>query len=281
MVSGVGSEGGVSAAAFRPSSEGFGHTVASVIKCTRCGHGSLSAYPDPRSVSTAYQDAADPVSVREEAGQVETAQRALADVERYVRPGRLIDVGSWTGSMLVAAAGRGWDPLGVEPSRWAADRSRQRGVTVHEGQFSELDTEPGVRLVSFCDVLEHLEDPGAALDWAARVLAADGSGVYLTVPDAGSALARAMGRRWWSVLPMHVQYFHRPSLARLLEDRGFHVRSMRSHAKVFSARYYAERLGGYSGAAGRVSVGALERLGLANRLVAPDFHDRVAVIATR
>jgi 2-polyprenyl-3-methyl-5-hydroxy-6-metoxy-1,4-benzoquinol methylase len=54
---------------------------------------------------------------------------------------------------------------------------------------------------------------------------------------------------------------------------------MASHAKVFSARYYAERLGGYGPALERLSAATVERLGMADRLVAPDFHDRIAVIA--
>jgi SAM-dependent methyltransferase len=253
-----------------------------VIRCEQCGHGSLAEYPDPGSVTTAYEEAADPVSVREEAGQVETAIRALTDVERFVRPGRLVDVGCWTGSLLAAAVIRGWNPIGVEPSHWAATRAGERGLTVLEGEYPDLDAAPGsVGLVTMCDVLEHLADPGEAVDWAAGVLEPGSGGLFVTVPDAGSWLAGAMGRRWWSVLPMHVQYFTRDSMTRLLEDRGFAVRSVRSHAKVFSARYYAERLGGYNDAVGRLAVGLLERVGQVERPVAPDFHDRMAVIATR
>ena len=37
----------------------------------------------------------------------------------------------------------------------------------------------------------------------------------MMLPDAGSALARRMGARWWSVIPTHVQYFTRASLAQL------------------------------------------------------------------
>ena len=105
--------------------------------------------------------------------------------------------------------------------------------------------------------------------------------LYITVPDAGSVLARVMGRRWWSVLPMHVQYFSRQSLSRLLEAHGFRVRAVHSHPKVFSVRYYLERIGGYSPALSRALVSAAAKTGRAERLVAPDFHDRVAVIATK
>jgi hypothetical protein len=105
--------------------------------------------------------------------------------------------------------------------------------------------------------------------------------LYLTVPDAGSLVARGMGGRWWSVLPMHVQYFTRPSMRRLLEAHGFRVVGIRSHPKVLTWGYYAERLEGYSPALARVVGGAVQRVGLSGRPVAPDFHDRMQVLAVR
>ena len=284
-----GTEGGVSAEAFRPSSEQFGRAAGDVVVCTSCGHGSLDRLPSPEAMDEAYTDAADPVSLREEEGQVETARRALADIERVIDPGRVVDIGCWTGSFLVAARERGWDPVGLEPSKWASDRARERGLDVRTAGIDHVadpgggaaGLEPGsFRLVAMCDVLEHLDRPGEAVD-TMRSLLDRGGALYLTVPDAGSRLARLMGRRWWSVLPMHVQYFTRASLRRLLTDHGFDVVSVRSHAKVFSARYYAERLGGYSPGLQRLAVGLVERAGVAERLVAPDFRDRMAVIAVK
>lgn len=273
------SEGGVDARSFRPSSGSYGRTAATVVSCTTCGHGSLGTFPSPGAMSDAYADAADPVSLREEEGQIETARRALRQIESLVEPGAVCDIGCWTGSFLVAAEQRGWKALGVEPSAWAAARATERGLDVQCTDLADADLPAGAcRLVVLCDVLEHLSDPGAALASAAAALGDPGL-VYLTVPDAGSVVARAMGRRWWSVLPMHVQYFTRASMTRLLESHGFEVVSMSSHAKAFTASYYAERLGGYQPAVQTATLAGLRRLGLADRQIAPDLHDRMAIIA--
>jgi hypothetical protein len=90
-----------------------------------------------------------------------------------------------------------------------------------------------------------------------------------------------LGSRWWSVLPMHLQYFTRPSVDRLLRAHRFVPRWRGTHAKVFTARYYAERLGGYHAGIGKAAVTLLERAGLAQCLVAPDFRDRLAVLCTK
>ncbi len=278
-VTGVATENGVDAEAFRPSASVFGTTLGRVVRCLSCGHGSLSMRPSAEAMATAYLDAADPVSVREECGQVETADRALGWIEAFSRPGRLLDVGCWTGSFLVAARARGWDVEGVEPSRWAAERAMARGVNVQQCALEDADLGDGTfDAAVLCDVLEHLLDPGEALR-RLRPRLRTGAVLYVTVPDAGSLIARAMGRRWWSVLPMHLQYFTRASMQRLLNANGFHPIGVRSHAKVFTMRYYAERLGGYSPALGQAVQRAVTAAGLANRLVAPDFRDRLQVLA--
>jgi SAM-dependent methyltransferase len=266
---------------FRPSTELFGHTSGEVWQCLDCGHAAVVMGPEESTIMTAYADALDPISVREEAGQVETARRGLEHIEALVGVGHMVDLGCWTGSFLVAARDRGWSVVGVEASRWAAERARGRGVDIVAEDLFSTDLAPGsFRAVVLCDVLEHLVTPRSALATIHDLLEPGGA-VYITVPNAGSAAATVLGSRWWSVLPMHLQYFTRISLRRALEAEGFTVRRMTTHAKAFSLRYYAERLGGYSRRLEQAAVGAVTRLGLAGRMVAPDFGDRLAVIATR
>jgi SAM-dependent methyltransferase len=275
------SEQGVDPAAFCPSTSRFGDAAGTIVRCVGCGHGFVAMPPPPSAISDAYSAAADPVSLREEAGQVETARRALARIGSVVTPGRAIDMGCWTGSFLVAAEEAGWDAIGLEPSRWASARARERGLRVLTDELSsELLQQESFRLVVMTDVLEHLADPGSALTRVAELLEPGGA-LWLTVPDAGSPLARILGSRWWSVLPMHLQYFTRASVDRLLRAHGFVPRMLGSHAKVFTARYYAERLGGYHPGIGQAAVTLLEGARVARCLVAPDFRDRLAVLCTK
>jgi SAM-dependent methyltransferase len=270
----------VAADTFRPSAEHFGATAGKVVRCLVCGHAWVARPVAEEDLMSAYEGAADEVSVREEEGQVATADRALRLIEKLAAPGRAVDLGCWTGSFLVAAKNRGWDGVGIEPSQWGSERARQRGIEVLNRDLFENGLEPGAyRLVVLCDVIEHVTNPRAALA-AIRNLLEPGGVVYMTLPNAGSAVARVLGRRWWSVLPMHLQYFTPRSLRLALELEDFQVRTMRSHAKVFSMRYYAERLGGYSEALGSAAVAVVETARLADRMVGPDFRDRLAVIAT-
>jgi SAM-dependent methyltransferase len=274
-------ENGVDASIFRPSTDRYGETVGAVVRCVTCGHASLAETPSEAALAAAYEDAADPVSVEEEDGQRATADRGLSQVEALVGLGRLVDLGCWTGSFVEAAARRGWTASGVEPSTWAVERATARNLDVHLGDLYSLDLEPAsYRCVAVCDVIEHLLDVGKAIEIIADLLEPGGA-LYLTTPDAGSGIAKVMGSRWWSVLPMHVQYFTRSSITRLIESHGLQVRSIRTHPKVFTATYYADRLAGYSPTAARTVNRAMAAVGQDERLIGPDFRDRMQVIAVK
>ena len=130
------------------------------------------------------------------------------------------------------------------------------------------------------DVIEHLPDPGAALDRIGEWLAPGGV-LALALPDAGSRVARLMGARWWSVIPTHVHYFTRHSMATLLARHGYGLLEGSTAPKAFSVDYYLERTRGYSGALAGALTATARATGTAERIWAPDFRDRMLVLARR
>jgi SAM-dependent methyltransferase len=263
-----------------PSTDRFGTALADIVRCPRCGHMQLDPMPDVAMLAGAYADAASEDYVVEEAGQRATARRALDRIETHaMRRGALLDLGCWVGFLLAEARDSGWRTTGVEPSAFASARARALGLDVINADLMDAALPAGAfDAVVMGDVIEHLVDPTVALRRIAALTAPDGV-LWLALPDAGSRVARAMGRRWWSVLPTHVQYFTRHSLATLLQRSGYEVLEITTAPKVFTVRYYLERIGGYSPAAARGLVRAASAAGFAERMWAPDFRDRMAVIA--
>jgi SAM-dependent methyltransferase len=237
--------------------------------------------PSGEVLQEAYADAASDDYVEEEAGQRETARRALQRIESHVPGrGRVLDLGCWVGFLLAEARDRGWQATGVEPSSFGASYARERlGLEVIEADLFEAPLpQHAFHAVTLGDVIEHLIDPGEALRRISALLAPGGV-LWMAIPDAGSRLARAMGRRWWSVIPTHVQYFTRGSIATLLDRSGYELLELDTAPKAFTVRYYLERTEGYSPALARGLVAAARRAGVADRMWAPDFRDRMAVIA--
>ena len=263
-----------------PTTTAYGTALADIVRCAQCGHMQLARMPADDELLGLYSHAEATEYVEEEAGQRLTANHALDRIERWQAPGRLLDLGCWVGFLPAEARSRGWRVRGVEPSGWAAAWARERlGLDVLEASLFDAPLEEGAwDAVVLGDVIEHLTDPAAALD-RVRALLAPGGVVYLALPDAGSRLARRMGARWWSVLPTHVQYFTRDSMATLLRRRGFQPLAVCTDPKAFTVRYYLWRVGGYSQPLARGLIAGARRAGFADRLWAPDFRDRMAVVA--
>ena len=115
-------------------------------RCTNCQTVSAPDYADPKEVYVdGYMfgevgdfggDVRDPVFQRY---LVRVAHRRLKFIERAtgLRTGSLLDVGSGTGEVLMAARDRGWSTQGVEPERTAAQMARERGLSVEVAQLEE------------------------------------------------------------------------------------------------------------------------------------------------
>jgi SAM-dependent methyltransferase len=260
-----------------PSTDRFGTALSDIVRCEDCGHMQLAVMESDEQL---LSDAASTDYLVEEPGQRATARRTLNAIERHASPGALLDVGCWLGFLLDEARVRGWSAVGVEPSRFASAYARDHlGLDVRTTDLflAELPQREFDAVV-LADVIEHLVDPGAALDRIAS-LTGPGGVLYLALPDAGSRVARLLGRRWWSVIPTHVQYFTRGSLLTLLRRHGWEALEITTAPKAFTVRYYVGRVGGYSRPLGRALVSGVDFLGVGDRPWAPDFRDRMAVVA--
>ncbi len=272
--------GEVGEAGLIPTTVAYGTALADIVRCVGCGHRQLDPMPAADRLAALYEIAESADYVDQRAGQIATADRVLDRIEQFSGPGRIGDLGCWVGFLLIAAEARGWSGQGVEPSQWAADYGRrEHGLDVQCADLFNAELVPGsFDAIVLGDVIEHLVDPGAALDRIATLLAPGGV-LALALPDAGSRLARLMGRRWWAVIPTHVQYFSRDSVSALLRAHRFGPLLIETQPKVFSVGYYLGRIGGYSERLGRIGVRVAARIGVAERLWAPDFGDRMLVIA--
>ena len=270
----IGSEGLI------PTSREFGTALADIVRCPACGHLQLDVFPTDEQLAAEYASAASDDYVAEEAGQRETARRMLAKLEHHAEPGTLLDLGPWVGFYMAEAERRGWRALGIEPSTFASAYARERlGLDVRTDDLYTVDLPEGsFDAVLMGDVLEHLTRAGEALERARRWLRPGGV-LVLLLPNAGSRLARVLGRRWWSVIPTHVHYFTPESARRMLARHGFEVEHMSTDPKAFTVRYYLEKGGVYAPRLSRMLLRGAEAAGVADRMWALDLRDRMTVIA--
>ncbi|HEY5318045.1 MAG TPA: hypothetical protein VIJ20_08695, partial [Solirubrobacteraceae bacterium] len=108
-----------------PSTDRFGSALADIVRCPSCGHMQLDPMPEEAMLAGAYAEAQSDAYIDEEAGQRETARRALERIEAHTRGrGAILDLGCWVGFLLAEARERGWRTVGLEPSEFGSRYAR-------------------------------------------------------------------------------------------------------------------------------------------------------------
>jgi SAM-dependent methyltransferase len=140
--------------------------------------------------------------------------------------GSLLDVGAGRGRFVAAAQRAGWSAKGIEPSdRGVGAAASVYGVTLQRGTLA--DAAGTYDAVVLWHVLEHLDDPDAAVEHVASLLAPGGA-LLVGVPNLASVQARLGGERWFHLdLPRHRTHFTPLGLRLLLERHGFAVATER------------------------------------------------------
>jgi 2-polyprenyl-3-methyl-5-hydroxy-6-metoxy-1,4-benzoquinol methylase len=269
---------------FRCTSAAYG-VHPPIVRCRQCH----LVYANPRWDSSVvrenYNVVEDPTYVEEREGRVLTFGRNLRPFEELVAPNshtrRLLDVGCHIGVMVELAKQSGWDAWGVEPSTWAADQARARGLHVITGTMAEAGLEDNYfDVVTMWDVIEHLTDPAAEIKQVQRVLKRDGIFAVHTI-DIESWFARMLGKRWPWLMEMHLYYFSPRTLGRMLEQTGFQVIRSSAQGRFLHLGYLATRLAPYNRPIAHAIQGIAERLGLANLALPVNFGDLFTLYARK
>jgi 2-polyprenyl-3-methyl-5-hydroxy-6-metoxy-1,4-benzoquinol methylase len=267
-------------ATFRASGDEL--LIDRLVKCRRC---SLQ-YIDPRLrddlIFAGYTQGDDPTYVSQLAARERTFTAALGEIERLAGGrGRLLDIGTAAGAFVASAVKQGWDAEGCEPNQWLADwGARHYGIRIRQGSVFDQPYEPGsFDVVTLWDVIEHTPDPKAVLAHCATLLKPGGI-LIVNYPDIGSWIARALGRRWLFLTSVHLWYFDRRTIRRILEQTGFTVEVVRAHFQRLELDYILFRGAILSAALSKAARAVVRPTGL-GRAQVPYWLGQTFVAARR
>lgn len=253
-----------------------------LVRCRRCSF----QYVDPRLrgdlIFGSYTEGEDPIYVSQLQARERTFDGALRGIERaHGGTGRLLDIGTAAGAFVAAASRRGWRAEGCEPNRWLAEwGARHYGVTIRQGSvFEQPYEEASFDVVTLWDVIEHTLDPRQMLE-RCRALVRPGGLLVVNYPDIGSWIARALGRRWLFLTSVHLYYFDRRTIRRMLESTGFEVMEIRPHVQRLELDYILFRGETLSKKLAAAARGLVKPFGL-SRTQVPYWLGQTFVLAKR
>lgn len=139
----------------------------------------------------------------------------------FLKPGKVLDVGSGTGELLAALKNQGWKVKGIEPNNAAKESATKLGIS-HEHSLDDVKKN-SQDLVVFWHSLEHVYDLQNTLKKVKKILKPSGI-LMVACPNYESWDAKYYGNSWaaWDV-PRHLSHFSSKSLNIILKPQGFKI----------------------------------------------------------
>jgi SAM-dependent methyltransferase len=185
----------------------------------------------------------------------------LKTLEKFLKPGTLLDVGCAMGFSLDEAKNRGWNPYGIDISRYACKIARQNfGDNVYIGEFLKTDLPRDFfYAVTMHDFMEHLDKPDCAISKAKNILKKGGILVIVT-PSTSSLTAKIFGRFWPHIKFEHKIYMNPYNISVFLRRYNFRVLEVKNTLKVFNLCYVINQFKKYPLPFITTTMNILERL---------------------
>lgn len=185
------------------------------VRCASCGVAVTDPWPSDSELEAAYGS-----WYRPEGGRFSGVgdrvfdflrERLAKRLDRIAPSGPILDVGSGAGALLEALRRRGREVVGLERSGGA-------------GGKEILDVrDAGWAAIVFWHSLEHLREPGNAIEQAARLLRDKGV-LIVALPNAASLQARVFGDHWFALdLPRHLVHVRSDALLHKVRQSGLSV----------------------------------------------------------
>ncbi len=234
--SGVSKEA-ITATDFQITDAHYGSTL-DIYRCSTCG---FLQCPDASELVQYYEDMEDSIYEDTRDERALQAKKLIELVVRHKASGRLLDIGASSGILCEEAIKKGFDVLGVEPSRYLHAQAQKRQLPVILGTIPHPEVQEQYDIITLIDVIEHVSNPVELLSDISQLLAP--GGIFVTVtPDVNSVAARIMRWQWWHYRIAHVGYFNKKTLNMSLHRAGLEATSWYRPTWYFPASYLYQRV---------------------------------------
>ncbi len=194
------------------------------LQCQGCQHEYTSSYLSDRAMAAIFIQ---PLKKKYDAAYYEkqrlVSSRLIEKVLPFKDKGRWIDVGFGDGTLLMTAKEYGFTPIGFELRDALVKQLQLDNIECYVDDF--INTTQTAEVISFCDLLEHLPFPQAALMSAHHSLSAEGV-LLISLPNRESPYWQILDdnedNEYWAEVE-HFHNFSRTRIYKLLNDTGFDV----------------------------------------------------------
>lgn len=166
----------------------------------------------------------------------------ISGIPPFVQNGKILDIGCSYGLYLKHMRELGWDVVGIELNRKAANLGRKKfRLRIINASLENVDITEKFDVIAMRMVLEHLPSPSQALEKASKLLE-EGGRLIIIVPDFSGIEFRLFKEYCYALqVPTHLNHFTTLTLRQYLKKSGFRIEKIIHHRIdrdfVASAKY--------------------------------------------
>jgi 2-polyprenyl-3-methyl-5-hydroxy-6-metoxy-1,4-benzoquinol methylase len=192
-----------------------------LIKCTDCGTISIIPKPTEKELQEYYEKYF--IELQNQNGETNwkkrTALESIISIAQKLKKGKVLDIGCADGSLL-KSLGQTFTKYGIELSEEACRKAKENGINVYCSSFMQAEFHTKYDLIIALDILEHLDDPKAALLKMAEILEPGGY-IIIQTGNADSAIVRFLGEDWaYMSIFGHLQALTPKAISKTIADKN-------------------------------------------------------------
>ena len=206
-----------------------------VVTCNTCSFHFIPPYYRKKIEYTQYKNADVTSAVRAGNNWIKVQRHKLRFkfIQKFIRSGKLFDLGAGWGHFMLAGQELGYDVYGVE----IADQPYQYCVNdlklpVDHINFFDMDEKKQqFDIITMWDVLEHIDKANDFLVKCSK-LTRPGGYLVLQVPQIDSYFAKKHKDEWKMMGLDHVNYFGKKTITQILANNGYEVLRIKSSFEI-------------------------------------------------
>ncbi len=205
-----------------------------LVTCNDCSHHFIPHYYRKQIQYTQYKNADVTAAVRAGNNWVKVQRHKLRFkfIKKYIKSGKLFDLGAGWGHFMLAGKELGYDVYGVEiseqPYLYCVNDLK---LPVDHIDFFKMDETKKFDVITMWDVLEHIDQASPFLEKCNK-LTNPGGYLFLQVPQIDSYFAKKHKDNWKMMGLDHVNYFGKKTITKILEKNGYEVLKIKSSFEI-------------------------------------------------
>lgn len=173
-------------------------------------------------------------------------RKQIIGIKKYIKSGKLLDVGCALGPLLIEAEKQGFEAEGIDISDYAANYCKKLGLNAMSGTINDLKPSKRYDIITMYELLEHEREPLRVLVKAKQFLNTKGL-LVITTPNYDNFFRKILGRFWVGYHHKEHLYFFTPKTIRLiLVKAGFkNIVVKKDISRPYPIDYFFRRLADY------------------------------------